>query len=105
MLYVFLDIKLDATHFVDTVRHNFEASALLTIVSTIQFVATHQVCKLFISFCFFLCAHPHDELAPSLFSEGACKHSSFRHNARDLTHMMSLFPDPFRKGLQVFIVL
>ena len=24
MLYVFVDIKLDATHFVNTVRHNFE---------------------------------------------------------------------------------
>ena len=44
MLYVFVDIKLDATHFVDTVRHNFEAGTSLAIVSTIQFVATLQVC-------------------------------------------------------------
>ena len=47
MLYVFVDIKLDATHFVDTVRHNFEAGSSLALVSTIQFVATLQVCKCF----------------------------------------------------------
>ena len=50
MLYVFVDIKLDATHFLETVRHNFEAGASLAIVSTIQFVATLQVRDLF--FCF-----------------------------------------------------
>lgn len=50
MLYVFVDIKLDATHFVDTVRHNFEPGASLAIVSTIQFVATLQVSELF--FCY-----------------------------------------------------
>ncbi|CAH3021995.1 unnamed protein product, partial [Porites evermanni] len=48
MLYVFVDIKLDATHFVDTVRHNFEVGSSLALVSTIQFVATLQVCKCFI---------------------------------------------------------
>ncbi|CAH3109112.1 unnamed protein product [Porites lobata] len=42
MLYVFVDIKLDATHFVDTVRHNFEVGSSLALVSTIQFVATLQ---------------------------------------------------------------
>ena len=47
MLYVFVDIKLDATHFVDTVRHNFEVGSSLALVSTIQFVATLQVCKCF----------------------------------------------------------
>lgn len=47
MLYVFVDIKLDATHFVDTVRYNFEAGTSLAIVSTIQFVATLQVYELF----------------------------------------------------------
>ena len=44
MLYVFVDIKLDATHFVNTVRHNFEAGKSLAILSTIQFVTTLQVC-------------------------------------------------------------
>jgi len=42
MLYVFVDIKLDGTHFLETVRHNFEPGASLAIVSTIQFVATLQ---------------------------------------------------------------
>ena len=32
MLYNFVDIKLDATHFVDTVRHNFEAGKSLALV-------------------------------------------------------------------------
>ena len=84
MLYVFVDIKLDATHFADTVRHNFEAGASLAIVSTIQFVATLQVCKLFIFFIFlsFFCF--------LLFFV--------------LTHMMSLPHDLFRKGLQVYII-
>ena len=44
MLYVFVDIKLDATHFVNTVRHNFEAGKSLALLSTIQFVTTLQVC-------------------------------------------------------------
>ncbi|CAH3164847.1 unnamed protein product, partial [Pocillopora meandrina] len=43
-LYVFVDIKLDATHFVNTVRHNFEAGKSLALLSTIQFVTTLQVC-------------------------------------------------------------
>ena len=47
MLYVFVDIKLDATHFVDTVRHNFEVGSSLALVSTIQFVVTLQVFKCF----------------------------------------------------------
>lgn len=51
MLYVFVDIKLDATHFVDTVRYNFEAGTSLAIVSTIQFVATLQVCGLVRFYC------------------------------------------------------
>ncbi|CAH3169937.1 unnamed protein product [Pocillopora meandrina] len=42
MLYVFVDIKLDATHFVNTVRHNFEAGKSLALLSTIQFVTTLQ---------------------------------------------------------------
>lgn len=47
MLYVFVDIKIDASHFVDTVKHNFEPGARLAILSTIQFVATLQVSELF----------------------------------------------------------
>ena len=50
MLYVFVDIKFDATHFLDSVRHNFKPGASLAIVSTIQFVATLQVSP----FCFII---------------------------------------------------
>ncbi|XP_015749749.1 PREDICTED: diphthamide biosynthesis protein 1-like [Acropora digitifera] len=42
VLYVFVDIKIDASHFVDTIKHNFEPGARLAILSTIQFVATLQ---------------------------------------------------------------
>ncbi|XP_069767884.1 2-(3-amino-3-carboxypropyl)histidine synthase subunit 1 isoform X3 [Narcine bancroftii] len=42
MLYVFVDIKIDSTHFVDSVRFNFPRGSALGLVSTIQFVATLQ---------------------------------------------------------------
>ena len=44
MLYVFVDIKLDTVHLLETIRHNFEPGTSLSLVSTIQFVATLQVC-------------------------------------------------------------
>jgi 2-(3-amino-3-carboxypropyl)histidine synthase len=45
-LYVFVDIKVDAKHFVDTIKHNFQCHQKLALVSTIQFVSTLQaVCK------------------------------------------------------------
>ena len=43
MLYVFVDIKIDTLHFLDTVRYNFEKGTSLALVSTIQFVPTLQV--------------------------------------------------------------
>ena len=43
MLYVFVDIKIDTAHFVDTVKYNFPAGSKLAFVSTIQFVAAIQV--------------------------------------------------------------
>ena len=43
MLYVFVDIKLDTVHLLDTIRHNFKPGTSLSLVSTIQFVATLQV--------------------------------------------------------------
>ena len=43
MLYVFVDIKIDTAHFVDTVKYNFPAGSKLAFVSTIQFVAALQV--------------------------------------------------------------
>ena len=43
MLYVFVDIKIDTGHFIDTLRYNFEPGSRLALVSTIQFVAALQV--------------------------------------------------------------
>lgn len=40
VLYVFVDIQIDALHFVESVRLNFPVSTRLALVSTIQFVAT-----------------------------------------------------------------
>lgn len=43
MLYVFVDIKIDTSHFLETIRFNFAAGTSLALVSTIQFVSTIQV--------------------------------------------------------------
>lgn len=43
MLYVFVDIKIDTSHFLDTIRFNFAVGSSLALVSTIQFVAAVQV--------------------------------------------------------------
>lgn len=43
MLYVFVDIKIDTFHFIETLRFNFEHGSHLALVSTIQFVAALQV--------------------------------------------------------------
>eukprot|EP00039_Didymoeca_costata_P030398 m.29323 g.29323 ORF g.29323 m.29323 type:complete len:454 (+) comp8091_c0_seq2:106-1467(+) len=45
MLYVFVDIKIDTQHFLDTVRFNLETGTRIALVSTIQFVATLQECQ------------------------------------------------------------
>ncbi|XP_076434749.1 2-(3-amino-3-carboxypropyl)histidine synthase subunit 1-like [Babylonia areolata] len=45
MLYVFVDIKIDTGHFIDTLRYNFEPGSRLALVSTIQFVAALQSTK------------------------------------------------------------
>ncbi|KAG8590172.1 hypothetical protein GDO81_006666 [Engystomops pustulosus] len=42
MLYVFVDIKIDVSHFVDTIRFNFAPGTSLAFVSTIQFVSALQ---------------------------------------------------------------
>ncbi|KAM6463209.1 2-(3-amino-3-carboxypropyl)histidine synthase subunit 1 isoform 2-T2 [Liasis olivaceus] len=42
MLYVFVDIKIDTAHLVDTVRFNFPAGTRLALVSTVQFVSALQ---------------------------------------------------------------
>ncbi|XP_005107942.1 2-(3-amino-3-carboxypropyl)histidine synthase subunit 1 [Aplysia californica] len=42
MLYIFVDIKIDMMHFMDTIKFNFDAGTRLALVSTIQFVAALQ---------------------------------------------------------------
>jgi 2-(3-amino-3-carboxypropyl)histidine synthase len=39
-LYIFVDIKIDAAHFVETIKHNFPPGTRLGMVSTIQFLTT-----------------------------------------------------------------
>lgn len=39
MLYVFVDIKIDTTHFIKSLQQNFQSDMKLGLVSTIQFVA------------------------------------------------------------------
>lgn len=44
VLYIFVDIKIDSLHFVDTIKLNITSGKKLALVSTIQFVATlHSV--------------------------------------------------------------
>lgn len=40
VMYVFVDIKFDAWHLVESVKHNFDANKRLALASTIQFVTT-----------------------------------------------------------------
>ncbi|ETE61757.1 Diphthamide biosynthesis protein 1, partial [Ophiophagus hannah] len=42
MLYVFVDIKIDTAHLIQTLRFNFLAGAKLALVSTVQFVSALQ---------------------------------------------------------------
>jgi len=43
MLYIFVDIKIDSLHFIQTLQHNFTPGTHIALVSTIQFVPTLQV--------------------------------------------------------------
>jgi len=43
MLYIFVDIKIDSLHFIETLQHNFTPGTHIALVSTIQFVPTLQV--------------------------------------------------------------
>lgn len=46
VLYIFVDIKIDPSHFVETIKLNFPKRTHIAIVSTIQFVTTlHSVAK------------------------------------------------------------
>lgn len=42
VLYIFVNIKIDTLHLLDSVKHNFDKSTTLALVSTIQFVSTLQ---------------------------------------------------------------
>ncbi|KAJ1978193.1 Diphthamide biosynthesis protein 1, partial [Dimargaris xerosporica] len=44
-LYVFVEIGIDTAHFVETVLYNFDPGTRLTVVGTIQFVASIQQCR------------------------------------------------------------
>ncbi|XP_060520255.1 2-(3-amino-3-carboxypropyl)histidine synthase subunit 1 [Cylas formicarius] len=42
VLYIFVDIKIDPVHFIDTIKCNFDKASKIGLVSTIQFVTTLQ---------------------------------------------------------------
>nr|MBE5724764.1 putative diphthamide biosynthesis protein 1 [Cucujiformia] len=42
VLYIFVDIKIDPLHFLETIKYNFPVSKKLGLVSTIQFLTTLQ---------------------------------------------------------------
>nr|MBE5724743.1 putative diphthamide biosynthesis protein 1 [Cucujiformia] len=42
VLYIFVDIKIDPLHFLETVKYNFTISTKLALVSTIQFLTSLQ---------------------------------------------------------------
>nr|NVI71010.1 putative diphthamide biosynthesis protein 1 [Cucujiformia] len=42
VLYIFVDIKIDPIHFIETIKHNFPVTTKIALVSTIQFLTTLQ---------------------------------------------------------------
>ena len=42
MLYIFVDIKIDSLHFIESLKANLPKEGQMSLVSTIQFVATLQ---------------------------------------------------------------
>nr|MBE5724773.1 putative diphthamide biosynthesis protein 1 [Cucujiformia] len=42
VLYIFVDIKIDPLHFIETIKFNFPSNTKLGLVSTIQFLTTLQ---------------------------------------------------------------
>jgi 2-(3-amino-3-carboxypropyl)histidine synthase len=42
VLYIFVDIKIDPLHFIDTIKLNFPTTTKIGLVSTIQFITTLQ---------------------------------------------------------------
>nr|NVI70977.1 putative diphthamide biosynthesis protein 1 [Cucujiformia] len=51
VLYIFVDIKIDPHHFLETIKHNFKVPTKLALVSTVQFLTTlHGVTNKLIEF-------------------------------------------------------
>nr|NVI71044.1 putative diphthamide biosynthesis protein 1 [Cucujiformia] len=46
VLYIFVDIKIDTFHFIETVKYNFPITKKLGLVSTIQFLSTLQAVRI-----------------------------------------------------------
>nr|NVI70955.1 putative diphthamide biosynthesis protein 1 [Cucujiformia] len=42
LLYIFVDIKIDPLHFLETIKYNFSIDKKLSLVSTVQFLTTLQ---------------------------------------------------------------
>ncbi|XP_053131581.1 2-(3-amino-3-carboxypropyl)histidine synthase subunit 1 isoform X2 [Hemicordylus capensis] len=64
MLYVFVDIKIDTAHFVETLRFNFQKGARLALVSTVQFVSALQAATRELRPDFAVCAPQSKPLSP-----------------------------------------
>jgi len=46
MLYIFVHIKIDHSHFVETLKYNFKGGSKLVLVSTVQFITSLQATKI-----------------------------------------------------------
>ncbi|XP_053222696.1 2-(3-amino-3-carboxypropyl)histidine synthase subunit 1 isoform X3 [Podarcis raffonei] len=64
MLYVFVDIKIDTAHFVETLRFNFPAGAALALVSTVQFVSALQAARQALQADYSICTPQCKPLSP-----------------------------------------
>uniref|UniRef100_A0ACB8EDK4 Diphthamide biosynthesis protein 1 n=1 Tax=Sphaerodactylus townsendi TaxID=933632 RepID=A0ACB8EDK4_9SAUR len=64
MLYIFVDIKIDTAHFVETVRFNFSAGAHLALVSTVRFASALQAATRELSSDYTVCTPQCKPLSP-----------------------------------------
>ncbi|XP_015277363.1 PREDICTED: diphthamide biosynthesis protein 1 [Gekko japonicus] len=64
MLYVFVDIKIDTAHFVETLRFNFSPRSKLVLVSTVQFVSALQAATRELSADYTVCTPQCKPLSP-----------------------------------------
>ena len=54
MLYVFVNIDINLSHFEDCLKTNFQRGEKIALVSTIQFIRSLQVCLYVLSYVIFL---------------------------------------------------